>query len=115
MGLYIGSTPIKKLDVGVTSTTSNLQEKSVTPTKSSQIITYDSGYTGLSKVTVEAIPNNYIETEDGDITSSDVVQGKVGYANGQRIEGILIIQKYYTGSSAPSSNLGNNGDIYLQK
>ena len=28
---------------------------------------------------------------------------------------VPTFQTYYTGSTAPSSNLGQNGDIYLQK
>lgn len=38
----------------------NNQNKTVTPTKSQQSITADSGYTGLGTVTVNAIPSQYI-------------------------------------------------------
>lgn len=55
-----------------------------------------------------------------DLTNDTVVADKVvsGYTahdkSGASITGTLVIQNYYTGSSAPSSNLGNNGDIYFQ-
>ena len=47
------------VEVPTGSTISN-QNKSVTPTKVQQQITYDNGYTGLGVVTVNAIPSNYI-------------------------------------------------------
>lgn len=48
-------------------------------------------------------------------TESDVVSSKVFIkADGSQGTGGLVIQHYYTGSSAPSSSLGSNGDIYLQ-
>lgn len=55
---------IANLSSCIESITAKLQSKSVTPTKSSQSIMPDSGYDGLSLVTVGAIPNNYINIAD---------------------------------------------------
>lgn len=49
-------------------TTLVLQEKTVTPTSSTQNITPDTGYDGLSKVTVNAISYTETENEAGGIT-----------------------------------------------
>ncbi len=35
-------------------------------------------------------------------------------SGGNAIQGALVIVTYYTGSTAPSSSLGEDGDIYLQ-
>lgn len=55
----------------------NLQSKSVTPTKAQQSITPDSGYYGLSDVTVGAIPEAYQDVSSVTAAAGDVLTGKV--------------------------------------
>lgn len=68
--------------------------------------------------------NNKVQLSNGTVliditpttaTASDVVSSAVFFAaDGSQVTGTLDIVTYYTGSSAPSSSLGNDGDIYLQ-
>ena len=70
-------------------TTINNQDKTVTPTKSQQSITADSGYTGLGTVTVNAIPANYITTTDANATAAQILSGKTAYVNGSKLTGTM--------------------------
>ena len=55
----------------------SLQSKTVTPTKAQQPITPDSGYYGLSDVTVAAIPDAYQDVSSVTAGAGDVLTGKI--------------------------------------
>lgn len=65
-----------------------LEEKSATPTKSAQTITPTAGKV-LSKVSVAAIPDNFIDTTDADAVAGEILDGKYAYVNGVKIEGTM--------------------------
>ncbi len=48
-------------------------------------------------------------------SAADVAQGKIFFnSSGQQQTGSKQFVTYYTGSTNPSSSLGQNGDIYLK-
>ena len=92
--------------------TISLQDKTVTPTTSSQSVTADAGYDGLGTVTVNRIPTNYIIpsgnkaiTENGtgiDVTSYATVSVDVPTSGGATN---LVQGTFTTGSSAGAHNI----------
>lgn len=128
--------------VNVSAEDFNTQAKTVTPTESTQTVSPDNGYDGLSTVTVNPISSNYIgsgvttksaatitpTTTDQTIDAGQYLSGaqtvkgdrnlvSENIISGKSIFGVsgsVVIQKYYTGTSEPPSSLGNNGDIYLK-
>lgn len=68
----------------------NLQSKTVTPTKAQQNVTPDSGYYGLSDVTVAAIPETYADVGAVTADAESVLTGKVFVnATGQTVAGTM--------------------------
>lgn len=65
-----------------------LEEKSATPTKSAQTVTPTSGKV-LSKVTVAAIPADYITTADATATAAQILADKTAYVAGEKVTGTM--------------------------
>lgn len=105
--------------VAVPETTFATQSKTVTPTKATQTVTPDVNYDGMSQVTVEAIPDEYVDTSDATATSSDLVSGTTAYVDGELIKGSIcpagVNSEGAFGPILPSFNYGitQAGETYV--
>lgn len=87
-GTTITYTIPKGYHSGTGTVTIVLEEKSVTPTKSAQTVTPTAGKV-LSKVTVAAIPDNYIDTTDADAVAGNILVDKTAYVGGAKVTGTM--------------------------
>jgi hypothetical protein len=72
----------------------------ITPTTTNQTIASGTYLTGTQTI-----------AGDADLVASNIVSGVQIFG----VTGNVVLQNYYTGSSAPASSLGSNGDIYIQQ
>lgn len=67
---------------------------------------------GISKV--EYGGNTLVDLTSDTVTSDTMLSGYTAHDKaGNVVTGTVVVQKFYTGSSEPSSSLGNDGDLYL--
>lgn len=83
----------------VTGTMPSKGAATITPTTTNQTINAGQYLSGAQTI-----------KGDRNLVPENIISGKSIFG----VSGSVVIQKYYTGASDPSSSLGNDGDIYLK-
>lgn len=96
---YISSGTQGNSSVSLTASITTKAAATITPSTSNQTIASGTYLTGTQTI-----------AGDSDLVGSNILST----ANIFGVQGTVVVQNYYTGSSAPSSSTGSNGDLYLQ-
>lgn len=96
---YISSGTATNSSVSLTASVTTKAAATITPGTTNKTIASGTYLTGIQTI-----------VGDSDLVGSNILST----ANIFGVQGQVVVQNYYTGSSAPSSSLGSNGDLYLQ-
>ena len=98
---YVSSSTVSATNssISLTASVTTKAAATITPTTTNQTIAAGTYLTGTQTI-----------AGDADLVASNIVSGVQIFG----VTGNVVLQNYYTGSSAPASSLGNNGDLYLQ-
>lgn len=96
---YVSSGTAGNSSVSLTASVTTKAAATITPTTTNQTIAAGTYLTGAQTI-----------AGDADLVGSNILST----ANIFGVQGTVVVQNCYTGSSAPSSSLGSNGDLYLQ-
>lgn len=125
---YVSAGTAGNSSVSLTASVTTKASTTITPGTTNQTIASGTYLTGTQTISGDAdlvaanikkgiqifnVTGSY--TSDATATTDDIVSGETAYVDGSKITGSLVINKYYTGSTAPSASLGSNGDIYIQE
>lgn len=96
---YVSSGTAGDSSVSLTANITTKAAATITPGTTNQTIAAGTYLTGAQTI-----------AGDADLIADNIIST----ANIFGVQGSVVVQNYYTGSSEPSSSLGQNGDIYLQ-
>lgn len=96
---YVSSATTSTATVALTASVTTKAAATITPSTTNQTIAAGTYLTGTQTI-----------AGDADLVASNIVSGVQIFG----VTGNVVLQNYYTGSSAPSSSTGSNGDLYLQ-